>query len=91
MSKKLNKPAQTTKPTPAARKPLPKRLILILIAILVGGFAAWKFWPGESAGYEPGSIHGVEETLTAKNRLPQLRTESKLGAWAMACVLQAQL
>jgi len=79
MSKKQNKPTQAIKPAAAARKPLPKRLIWILLAVLVGGFAAWKFWPGEAASYEPGSIRGVEETLTAKNPLLQLLNSEETG------------
>jgi hypothetical protein len=79
MSKKTNKAAQSKKPAVSARKPFPKRLILLLVLLLVGGFAAWKFWPKASAGYEPGKMQGVEETLTAKKPLLQLLEADETG------------
>ncbi|MBC7775570.1 MAG: VCBS repeat-containing protein, partial [Phycisphaerae bacterium] len=74
--------AKAGKPTTAAtstRRPMPKRLLLILLALIVGGFAAWKFWPRGDVGYRPGELHIVEETLTAKNPLLQLLSADETG------------
>ncbi|MDO8969239.1 MAG: VCBS repeat-containing protein, partial [Saprospiraceae bacterium] len=54
-------------------------MIWLLLLLLVGGFAAWKFWPKASTGYEPGTMQGVEETLTAKKPLLQLLEADETG------------
>ena len=80
MSNKTKKPAQVIKSAAPERKPFPIRIIVMLIALLVGSFALWKFfWPGEPVGYRPGEMHDVEETLTAENPLLQLLGADETG------------
>lgn len=80
MSKKSKKPVAAPKAKSVGRKFLTQRVALILLAILGGAFAAWKFWPKNlNAGYHVGQMHGVEETLTAKNPLLKLLSPSETG------------
>jgi len=69
---KQSKPAQT-----GSSKRLPKLLLLLLLA--AGGFATWKFWPKNTAGYLPDDFHYVEPTLTAKKPLLQLLKPEDTG------------
>ena len=57
---------------------LPKTLIVVFL-LLAGGFAAWKFWPKNTAGYLPDEFHYAEPTLTAKNPLLQLLRPEETG------------
>ncbi len=59
-------------------KPLPK-ILLILLLVVVGGFAAWKFWPKKDNGYLPDEFHYAEPTLTAKNPMLQLLKADETG------------
>jgi len=79
MSKKVNKPVQTAKkPAETGKKSSRRNLILIILAFLIGIFAAWKFWPAKSeAG--PFKLHGIEETLEAKTPLLQLLSADETG------------
>jgi ASPIC and UnbV. len=83
MSKKSKKPAApaaAAKKATAPSKPFLKRKPLIALALLLlGGLAVWKFWPQEAEGYQLGKMHGVEETLKAKNPLLQLLEGSETG------------
>ena len=55
------------------------KLLLLLVFLAVGGFAAWKFWPKSSSGYLPDEFHYAEPTLTAKNPLLQLLKSEETG------------
>ncbi len=79
MSKKLKKTGSTPKIASAPRKPFPTRTVLIALIVLVGSYAAWKYWTWKTAGFHPGEMHGVEETLTAKNPLLQLLDADETG------------
>lgn len=78
MSKKIKKTGTAKAATPTGGKPFPKRMVLIGLAVLLAGFAIWKYGFKEE-GYRPGELHVVEETLTAKNPLLQLLEASETG------------
>ena len=78
MSKISKNPVPVTKTEPS-RKPISKRLLLIFLALLIAGFAAWKFWPGKETGNPLGNNHQVEATLTATNPLLQLLSAEETG------------
>ncbi len=90
MSTKSKKPVTAAKPATSERRPFPKRLLFILLALVVAGFAAWKFWPKEVTGYQPGEMHGVEETLTAKNPLLQLLSADETGIDFQNAILETK-
>lgn len=79
MSKKVNKPVQSSPASSAERKPVSKKLIYLLLALVVAGIAIWKFWPDDKPGYLPGEIHEQEETLVAKNPILQLMSAEETG------------
>lgn len=79
MSKKSKKNVSAPQKPTTTRKPLPKGLIFGMLALIAGGFAAWKFWPAPEAAYEPGKMHGVEETIVAKKPLLQLLEADETG------------
>jgi hypothetical protein len=79
MSKKSKKVVQSPQKESTPRKPFPKRLLWIGLAVVAAGVAVWKFWPGEEEVYKLGKMHGVEETLTAKTPLLQLLEPAETG------------
>lgn len=79
MSKQSKKVPQKPKSEPAAKKPFPKRLLWIGLALVAAGVAVWQFWPKETGEYQPGTMHGVEETLVAKSPLLQLLEADETG------------
>ncbi|MBC7777319.1 MAG: VCBS repeat-containing protein [Phycisphaerae bacterium] len=79
---KEGKPASAKTSAGKASKPSSKRLpkiLLLLLLVTVGAFAAWKFWPKKSTGYLPEEFHYAEPTLTAKNPVLQLLKPEETG------------
>ena len=77
-SAKEGKPAVASAKAGESSKRLPK-LLLLLLLLAVGAFAAWKFWPKKATGYLPDEFHYAEPTLTAKNPVLQLLKPEDTG------------